>query len=78
MAVSNIWRVNYHFEVSGRLVGVQKQLHVMAGIVSRSDGTAQPDIAGVRTAITNNDTVPTGATLVVDNVASSMAGFGVN
>jgi len=78
MAVDYIWKVNYHFEISGKLVGIQKQMHVQAGIVSRTDGTAGPDVAGVRTSISNNDPAPTGAILVLDNVAPSTAGFGFN
>jgi hypothetical protein len=78
VAVDYIWRANYHFEIAGKLVGSQKQMHVQAGIVSRSDGTAQPDVAGVRTSISNNDPVPTGAILVVDNVAPSTVGWGLN
>jgi hypothetical protein len=76
MAVSYVWKANYHYEIGGKLIGSQKQMHVLAGIVSRTDGTANPDYAGVRTAISNNDAAPTGSTLVIDNVASSTAGFG--
>jgi hypothetical protein len=78
VAVSNIWRVNYHFEIAGKLVGSQKQMHVSAGITARSDGTAQPDVAGVRTSIGNNDPAPTGAILVLDNISASTTGFGLN
>jgi hypothetical protein len=62
---TQVFNVNYHFEVGGKIVGVIQQATVSA---------AAQDYNSIRTVLSNNSLLSSPGTLVIDKVAADPSG----